>query len=131
MSRQATFVEEYLKDGNATRAATVAGYSNPNSYGTRLLDTKSVQDMLKARAGPVLKKQGYTVEKLSEMAQNLYDKPIAGSERAAAINILAKLHRLIDNEQPQAPNITLNLQVVAPDDVSRETKPVITIEPAE
>jgi phage terminase small subunit len=26
-ARQARFVEEYLKDGNATRAATVAGYS--------------------------------------------------------------------------------------------------------
>ena len=129
MSRQAKFVTEYVKDGNATRAAKVAGYKHPHVAGSRLLKNDTVIDMLQRAANPVVKKAGYTIERLSDMAQNLYDKPIAGSERAAAINILAKLHRLVDNEpQHQAPNITLNFNVSS--DQAREVAAkVIDVEP--
>ena len=45
------FIEEYLKDGNATRSAKAAGYSERTAYaaGSRLLKNVEVQAAIKAR----------------------------------------------------------------------------------
>jgi len=69
--RQALFVAEYLIDGNATRAATVAGYAAPRQQGCRLLTFANVKAAIdKSRAELKVKnmsKIDVLVEKLEKI----------------------------------------------------------------
>lgn len=47
--RQQRFTEEVLKDGNATRAARVAGYRHPNVQGAQNLVKLGIQERIQAR----------------------------------------------------------------------------------
>jgi len=47
--KQQKFVEEVLKDGNATRAARAAGYKHPNVQGAQNLVKLSVQERIQSR----------------------------------------------------------------------------------
>ncbi len=47
--KQQKFTEEVLKDGNATRAARVAGYKHPNVQGAQNLAKLSIQKRIQAR----------------------------------------------------------------------------------
>lgn len=47
--KQQTFVEEVLKDGNATRAARVAGYKHPAVQGCQNLTKLNVQERVQKR----------------------------------------------------------------------------------
>lgn len=47
--KQQKFVEEVLKDGNATRAARVAGYKHPNKQGSQILVKLGIQSRIQER----------------------------------------------------------------------------------
>lgn len=99
MGCRSTFVTEFLKTGNATQSAKTAGYSSPNSYGTKLLAQGWVQDQLRKAANPVLKKRQVTVESLTAMAMGAHDREDARpGEQLKAVEVLAKLHKLLDTD---------------------------------
>jgi phage terminase small subunit len=62
--RQGVFVQEYLKSGNATEAATKAGYSKKTAYsqGQRLLKKAEVQKTIKAHNHATEEETGVTVQ---------------------------------------------------------------------
>lgn len=70
--RQQTFVAEYLKDLNATRAATAAGYSakTAKAQGSRLLTNVNVAALIQAKHGARLEKLDVTADRvLGELAK--------------------------------------------------------------
>lgn len=73
--KQAAFVQEYLKDLNATKAATRAGYSpkTANEQGARLLANVSVQAAVAAALEERKKRTGlsqdYVIENLTEVVE--------------------------------------------------------------
>jgi hypothetical protein len=48
-NKRRVFIEEYLKCWNATEAARLAGYKNPNKMGPRLVKVGIVQDSIQRR----------------------------------------------------------------------------------
>jgi phage terminase small subunit len=68
--RQERFVEEYLVDLNATRAADRAGYRHPDVQGPRLLGHVGVATAIQARRARLSKKLEVTQERvLQELAR--------------------------------------------------------------
>lgn len=63
-AKQKKFVHEYLKDLNATQAATRAGYSKrtANEQGARLLANVSVQTYLQEKQQKIQEKNELTVD---------------------------------------------------------------------
>lgn len=68
--KQLRFVQEYLKDLNATQAAIRAGYSRrtADQLGHQLLKKPSVAAAVSERAGKVLEKAEVTVERIVQEA---------------------------------------------------------------
>ena len=66
--KQKKFVEEYLKDLNATQAAVRAGYSKKNAdkIGSELLGKTRVLERLQKRQKQIQKKSGVTPERVIE-----------------------------------------------------------------
>lgn len=107
-SKQAAFVREYLKDGNATAAARRAGYSDPN-YGRQLMAKPNVAAYLaklnkKAESSAVMSKQE-VLERWTSMARGegtiprstptgIHELPPDWSDRHRALQDLAKYHNL-------------------------------------
>lgn len=89
--KQQTFVLEYLKDLNATRAADRAGYAHPNVQGTQLLSNRAVrgvvQQELDARADRLRVDADWVVTQLEREAT---DSQNSGSTRVRALELLGK-----------------------------------------
>ena len=89
--KQETFVLEYLKDLNATRAADRAGYAHPNVQGTQLLSNQTVriavQQELEARADRLRIDADWVVAQLEREAMDYQN---SGSTRVRALELLGK-----------------------------------------
>ena len=89
--KQETFVLEYLKDLNATRAADRAGYAHPNVQGTQLLSNQTVriavQQELNARADRLRIDADWVVAQLEREATDYQN---SGSTRVRALELLGK-----------------------------------------
>ena len=89
--KQQTFVLEYLKDLNATKAADRAGYAHPNVQGTQLLSNQTVrvavQNELDARANRLKIDADWVV---SQLEQEATDYENSGSTRVKALELLGK-----------------------------------------
>ena len=89
--KQQTFVLEYLKDLNATRAADRAGYAHPNVQGTQLLSNQTVrfavQQELDARADRLRIDADWVVAQLEREAMDYQN---SGSTRVRALELLGK-----------------------------------------
>lgn len=89
--KQQTFVLEYLKDLNATRAADRAGYAHPNVQGTQLLSNQTVriavQQELNARADRLRIDADWVIAQLEREAT---DYKNSGSTRVRALELLGK-----------------------------------------
>ena len=89
--KQQTFVLEYLKDLNATRAADRAGYAHPNVQGTQLLSNQTVriavQQELDARADRLRIDADWVVAQLEREATDYQN---SGSTRVRALELLGK-----------------------------------------
>lgn len=90
-SRQHLFVNEYLVDLNATRAARAAGYAHPSVRGSQLLGLPDVQqhvrNQTKARSQRLEIDADWVVERLREEATSASN---SGSVRVRALESLAK-----------------------------------------
>ena len=91
--KQKRFVEEYLIDGNATRAAIAAGYSERTARqaGARLLTKVNIQKAIAsakaARSERVQVTQDYVISRLVIEAEREGD----GSSHSARVSALEKL----------------------------------------
>jgi len=68
-NKRRVFIDEYLKDCNATQAAIRAGYAHPNTQGPRLLLNVSISDAIKARLDERAMKADEVIERLTSMAR--------------------------------------------------------------
>jgi phage terminase small subunit len=68
-AKRKAFVEEYLKDFNATAAAERAGYKNPNKMGPRLVKVGLVADSIQQRLTEKTMSADEVLTRLSEMAR--------------------------------------------------------------
>ena len=68
--RQKTFADEYIKNGgNATAAARVAGYSNPDSQTNRLLGNVGISEYIAERQIAIEKEAGRDIMSLAEIQE--------------------------------------------------------------
>lgn len=91
--KQALFVQEYLIDRNATRAAKAAGYSEKTAYsqGQRLLKHDEVAAALQQGRQKTAQKLEITRERLMQMALEVYDNAMHCGQFAAANGALKEL----------------------------------------
>jgi phage terminase small subunit len=91
--KQQRFVQEYLVDGNATRAATAAGYSAKTAYsqGQRLLKNVEISAALKQGKQKTAQKLEITREKLMQMAIDVYTEAMQCGQLSAANGALKEL----------------------------------------
>jgi phage terminase small subunit len=68
-NKRKVFVDEYLKDCNATQAALRAGYGSPNSQGPRLLLNVGIQDEIKKRLAEKAMGADEVITRLTSMAR--------------------------------------------------------------
>jgi phage terminase small subunit len=68
-NKRRVFIDEYLKDCNATQAALRAGFAHPNTQGPRLLLNVSISDAIKARLDEKAMKADEVIERLTSMAR--------------------------------------------------------------
>jgi phage terminase small subunit len=89
--KQTTFTIEYLKDLNATAAATRAGYAHPNVQGSQLLSNQTVriavQQELNARADRLRIDADWVIAQLEREAMDYQN---SGSTRVRALELLGK-----------------------------------------
>lgn len=85
--RQARFVEEYLKDGNATQAARRAGFSHRTAgqIGNRLLKDVQVSTAIEQARAPALEAAQLTLEGHLDKLKELRDAAVKAGQMGAAI----------------------------------------------
>ena len=85
--RQARFVEEYLKDGNATQAARRAGFSHKTAgqIGNRLLKDVQVSTAIEQARAPALENAQLTLEGHLDKLKELRDAAAKAGQMGAAI----------------------------------------------
>jgi hypothetical protein len=83
---QRAFAAHYVATGNATRAAELAGYSNPNSQGHRLVTNRRIGALIKRLAIGHLD-SGVAVA-LAELARQVTDATVSNADRRKAAESL-------------------------------------------
>lgn len=80
------FVDEYLKDRNATQAVIRAGYKadNANRCATRLLSNVQIQDAIRARTQKASEVVNVTVMGVLQKTEEIYRGAIAAGQFGAA-----------------------------------------------
>lgn len=115
--KQQRFVDEYVKTGNATKAARRAGYKNPNSNAARMMVNdgirKAIDSRLKEMESHKIADAKEIMEFLSAsmrgeineevITRDGHDwKQISQRDRLRAAELLAKRYRLVDAEPVEA-----------------------------
>lgn len=131
--KQARFVAEYLIDGNATRAASAAGYSarTAQEQGSRLLSNVMVAEAVAKGQKAALSKAGlsadlvrnrlrqiisFDIRKLYDVNGNLIPIPELDDDTAAAINSVEVLvERSRNNDDNQSSTISHTHKIKAVD----------------
>lgn len=96
--KQQRFVDEYIVDGNASRAAKVAGFSERGAmrYGSELLTKPEVRKAIAAAVKAQQKRTLITADQNLKSIERLARKAEGASEYAAAIRareLIGKHHR--------------------------------------
>lgn len=92
--KQARFVSEYLVDGNATRAAIAAGYSERSAAvsGSKLLKDPRIEPLIRERQKRTAEKLEITAERtLQELAKIAYHDPGAFFDENDNLVAISKL----------------------------------------
>ena len=90
--RQAIFVTEYLIDGNATRAAKVAGYGSPRQQGSRLLSHEYIKRAIeKSRAELRVKNMSKIDVLVAELEKIINNDALHVNSRLKAIELSLKV----------------------------------------
>ena len=75
--KEQMFVAEYLVDGNATRAATAAGYKSAGTIGQRMLKKDKIAKAIGALKFEYLKEQGLKQEEVLERLKHVILRDVA------------------------------------------------------
>lgn len=90
-ARQARFVEEYLRDLNATQAATRAGYTHPTTQGPRLLENVGVAAEIARAQGERSKRTGVTLDYVLSRLVIEAEREGEGASHSARVSALREL----------------------------------------
>jgi len=97
--RQERFVLEYIATGNATEAARLAGYANPNMHSARMIANDRIASEIEARRSVVVEdleaKIARYVEALEKEAQD------SGNNESSRIRSLELLLKVAGGFAPQ------------------------------
>lgn len=93
--KQQRFTEEVLRDGNATRAARVAGYKHPNVQGSQNLAKLSIQRRIQERIADAKVQTNEVIGTLashmrSDLAEILPDNEVLKKAKKAGLSHLIK-----------------------------------------
>ena len=91
--RQQRFIEEYSLSGNATQAATAAGYSNSSAHvtGSRMLRNAKVWRAISTKQRKAAEKAEITREWLIKQQRKVYEDAISGKQLGPANKALGQL----------------------------------------
>ena len=100
-AKQRRFVEEYLRDQNATQAAIRAGYSkrNADTIAVRLVRKSQVKAAIEARFKQIEKKTDVTVEMIVNGLRDIAQYGEKEGPRVAAWSTLAKIKGMLVDRQ--------------------------------
>jgi hypothetical protein len=102
--KQKSFVNAYLGEanGNATKAAIIAGYSERTAYaqGSRLLKHVEVQQALQRQLTKVGLTEDQAIEELGELATRHVDK-VSAADKIRALELFLKVKGSFAPEKPQ------------------------------
>jgi phage terminase small subunit len=113
---QARFVAEYVKDGNATRAAIAAGYTEKNAKNTGygLLQKPAVQAAVDEARDKLALATGYNLRAAVEEIDQKIQRAEAAEQYTAVAKMLElklKVHgMLVEKHEVRAQGLILNIQ---------------------
>lgn len=109
--KQQLFVEAYLgaANGNATEAARIAGYKQPHSQGSRLLENVEIASRVRERVAEAGMTANDVLTELASVARLPYDgDPKAVQNKVRALELLGKHHKLFVEKQEVEHSGTVN-----------------------
>ena len=114
-TRQARFVEEYLVDGNGTKAAIRAGYSASGAYteASRLLRNAEVAKAIKTRQEADSERLRVSRERVVAMLLTAYDQARAQAEPAAMVSAARELGRMMGFYAPTHARVDVDVAAAA------------------
>ena len=122
--RHSSFVQHYLSTGNATAAATAAGYSphTAQEQGSRLLRRTDVADAVQQQQEQAQQQAQTTVQSLLAELEQARQGAIANGQCSAAVAAtMAKAKLLgLDKPTPAADTNTHTIRVMLDDEELRE-----------
>ena len=122
--RHSSFVSQYLTTGNATQAATAAGYSphTAQEQGSRLLKRQDVSEALRTQQAQAQQQAQTTVQSLLAELEQARQGAIANGQCSAAVAAtMAKAKLLgLDKPTPAADTNTHTIRVMLDDEELRE-----------
>ena len=101
--RRARFVAEYVETGNATQAATVAGYSTRTAYsqGSRLLKSVEVQQAIETERQTLRARVELDQDQLVGELLSLYKEARSNGAYSAAVRCLAQVAKMSGLDEPE------------------------------
>lgn len=109
--KQQLFVEAYLgaANANATEAARIAGYKQPHSQGSRLLENVEIRSRVSERVSEVGMTATEVLTELAAVGRIPYnDDPKAVQNKVRALELLGKHHKLFTEKQEVEHSGTVN-----------------------
>lgn len=99
--KQQRFTEEVLRDGNATRAARVAGYKHPNKRGPENVVKRGIQERIQARIEDAKVQTNEVIGTLAshmraDIAEILPDNEVLRKAKKAGLSHLIKKMKTIE-----------------------------------
>lgn len=125
-AQQQQFVNEYLTQGNATKAAVAAGYSEKTAQaqGSRLLKQPSIKQMIEASQQAASIETQITIHDLLAELEAARLEALAQGQCGAAISATMGKAKLLGLDKPQANVMTTvnptRIELVAPTRIIRE-----------
>ena len=120
--RHSSFVSHYLTTGNATQAATAAGYSphTAQEQGSRLLRRTDVADAVQQQQEQAQQQAQTTVQSLLAGLEQARQGAIANGQCSAAIAATMAKARLLglDKPKPAADSSAHTVRVILSDDTN-------------
>jgi phage terminase small subunit len=127
-AKQARFVDEYLRCGNATRAAVAAGYSEKTAAEAGCLNLRkpNIAAAIAARQAERTERTkidiDYVLQRLAIEAER-EGEGSSHSARVAALGHLRNHFAAVPIEQDEAKSLTINISAAAPVGEIRVTRP--------
>ena len=120
--RHSSFVQHYLSTGNATAAATAAGYSphTAQEQGSRLLKRTDVADAVQQQQEQAQQQAQTTVQSLLAELEQARQNALSNDQCSAAIAATMAKARLLglDKPKPAADSSAHTVRVILSDDTN-------------